>query len=430
MIDKYAFFILFLLSACTLNAQQLQELSLEEAWTLLEQQYSVLQNAITLEQIHEQELAQLDIAKLPVILLKADGRLQSESTSLDTEGSMLPFEIDQPLFSLKSYVEANYNILDGGFNDAQRKLKATQLKADQQLLEVERYALRERINQAFVGILLLREQSKLFNLSLADLQTRKAQLVAGVELGTILESELTKLEVRELELQGKKEDLIFQLSGMIGTLANWIGTPLSNEVQLILPKLPAAESIPALQRPEQKRFDLQRQAILAQSDLIEINSKPKLNAYAQAGVGYPNPLNILDNNIAPFGVLGLGFSWPITDWKKEEKDKQLLSLKAQQLIHQQETFEFNQEAKVSTYQAEVRRLQAQIQRDGEIAKLQAEILSQLAVQLDEGVISSTDYLLQINAELSARQQLSIHQTELLRTQLDFLNSRGPINLNN
>jgi hypothetical protein len=63
-------------------------------------------------------------------------------------------------------------------------------------------------------------------------------------------------------------------------------------------------------------------------------------------------------------------------------------------------------------------------RDQEIAGLQATVLEQMAAQLDNGVITANDYLAQANAELRARQQLKIHQTELLQLQLTFLNDRG------
>ncbi|HFB99779.1 MAG TPA: hypothetical protein ENJ53_03135 [Phaeodactylibacter sp.] len=56
--------------------------------------------------------------------------------------------------------------------------------------------------------------------------------------------------------------------------------------------------------------------------------------------------------------------------------------------------------------------------------MQTKILEQLAAQLDEGVITSTDYIIQLNAELASRQNLLIHQTELAKVQLDFWNERG------
>lgn len=424
MIKKYFLLACSLLSTLVTNGQQRLDISLSEAYVLLEKQYPVLQNTGLLDQIHQKEIAQLDIAKLPSLMWYTDGRLQSQSTSLNSDGGMVPVEIDQPLFSLKTYVEANYNILDGGINEVQRKLKEVQLVADQQNIEVDRFALRKRINQLFINITIGREQSKLLDFSLNDLEVRKERVAASVELGTALESEMSKVEVKILELSAQQDNLAYQISGLVNSLSQLIGEDLADGVQLAFPEMPAVQLIPTIDRPEQKLFRLQREAILAQSDMIEAQKRPKLGAYAQAGVGYPNPLNILDNNIAPYAVIGARFGWQITDWKKSKVDQEILSLQAQKLNNAQATLEFNIASQEANYLADVKRLHAQIQQDEKIAQLQALILQQLAAQLDEGVITSTDYLTQGNAELSARQNLTIHQTELLKIQVEFLNERG------
>jgi outer membrane protein TolC len=406
------------------NGQQRMELSLSEAYQLLEKQYPVLQNTNLLDQIYQKDLSSIAIDKLPTVMWYADGRFQSQSTSLNSDGAMTPIEIDQPLVSLKTYVEANYNVLDGGVNTVQRKLKEVQLAVDQQNVEVDRFALQERINQLFINIVVLREQTKLLDFSLEDLEARKEIIDAGVELGTVLESEAFKIEVKILELSSSQDNLLYRINGLVNSLSQLTGEDLATEVQLTFPEMPAAQLIPAIDRPEQKLFQLQREAILAQADMIEAQKKPKLGAYAQAGVGYPNPLNILDNNIAPYAVVGARFGWQITDWKKSKIEKEILSLQTQKLINAEATLEFNIASQEANYLANVERLNVQIQEDEKIAKLQSLILKQLAAQLDEGVITSIDYINQVNSELSARQKLSIHQIELLKLQLEFLNERG------
>ena len=78
-------------------------------------------------------------------------------------------------------------------------------------------------------------------------------------------------------------------------------------MELIYPSMSEPTVIPEIDRPEQELFQLQRNLILAQSDLITAARKPKLSAFAQAGIGYPNPLNLLDNNPAPYGLIGAAF---------------------------------------------------------------------------------------------------------------------------
>ncbi len=405
--------------------QPMQNLSLDEAYQFLESRYAVLKDAAILEDIYHKEIEILDIAKLPNLQLKAEGRLQSASTRLEVDESMQqPFSIDQPLYSLRTFAEAHYVLKDGGLNEVQKRLKAVDLQRDLQTVEVTRFALRERINQYVVGIILLREQSKLFGFTLQDLVTRKENVEASVEFGVMLPSEVTKMEVKELEIKAQENNLIYRLGGLIKSLSDLLGVELARDVELKLPDFPDAELIPAINRPETKLFEVQQQAILARSDLLEVALQPKLSAYAQAGLGYPNPLNILDNGIAPFGIIGLQLNWQITDWKKNKLDREVLTLQALKLENAQETFEFNMQSKEANYLSEINRLKAQIEFDKDIADLQGEILKQLAAQLDEGVITSADYVSQSNAELIARQNLLVNQTELLKTQLAFWNDRG------
>mgnify|MGYP001428760660 CR=1 FL=1 len=415
---------LFLLLAPPAFGQIRSQMSLQEGYELLENNYPALKNAGIEQEVLALSLAQLRRDRLPSIDFATEGRYQSQSVQLETEGTPLPFAIDQPLYSVKSYVEARYLLWDGGMNAAQRTLKEAQLAADQQQIEVSRYGLRQRINQLFLHILLLREQAQRFALSLADLEARKAAVAAGVQQGAVLPGELAQLEVRKLELQAQQADLTHRESGLIATLAQLTGTPLAEDVALTFPDLPEPAQIPVLKRPEQELFALQRRAILAQADLITAGRRPKLSLFAQAGAGAPNPLNLLDSGFAPFGLVGAGFTWKITDWKKAQTDRDLLALQAQKVSNQQATFDFNVESQAANYLAALRRLRAQIASDEEIARLQGEILAQAAAQLDAGTLTAHEYVNHVNAELRARQNLAIHKTELLQVQLECWNERG------
>jgi outer membrane protein TolC len=405
-------------------AQTRTQLDLSEAYQLLEQRYPALQDDELLAQTYELDAHLLAIEKLPGIALKADGRLQSESTRLNTGGAEVPFAIDQPLVSIKTYLEANYTLLDGGMNKANARVQQAQLAVDQQNIRVQRYALRDRINQFFLAINLLREQAKLFEFTRADLQSREAAVRAGVENGVALVSDLAQLQVRLLELNGQEDEVTYQEQELRANLSYLVGEDLPAAVQLVLPELGAPANVLPINRPEQELYRLQQQAVLAQTDRLAAQRKPRLAAYAQAGVGYPNPLNILDNGTSPYGVLGVGFNWPIVDWQKEKLQRERLSVQVQRIDNQQATLAFNIEAGKAAYLLAITRLNRQLDNDQAIAELQTTILTQLAVQLDEGVITSGDYVTQLNATLRARQQLVLHQLERQQTQLNYWYRRG------
>lgn len=403
----------------------LSKLSLQEAHQLLEERYPALKDEGLITAIHQENIKKLEQNRLPELYLKGEARLQSENVSINLpEGSTLPLDVDLPLYSARTYVEAQYVIIDGHLNEVQKNLKDLALEVDLQQMAVNRFALRERINQLFVNVEILRSQAQLFVISLEDLATRKRQIQAAVEEGVALSSEVTKVEVKILELQAQQENVAYQIQGFLSTLEDYLGQSLAEDVQLIFPSFPSSTMLPAIQRPEQQLFQLQSKQLLANADLIDVRQKPQLSAFAQAGIGYPNPLNLFDNSVAPYGLIGLQFNWKITDWKRDQIDKTILSLQAQKIQNAQATFEFNLQKQEAAYRATLDRLEAQLAKDDQIAKLQADILKQLAVQLEEGVITASDYIIQVNAELKARQNMVIHQAEILKNQVEFLNSRG------
>lgn len=417
--------ILVTVALATLGAgQQPGGLSLATAYELLEANYPALRNGAVWEQLYQTDLDLLAIARRPTLELRGEGRLQSENVNLQGGNELMPLTIERPLYSLKGYVEGNYLLYDGGLNEAQRTLKAAELALRQQDIAVAAYTLRQRINQIFTSVDLLGNQADLLTTSLAALAARREQVSAAVANGVALESELQQLAVQELELLRQQDQLAYQRAGLIATLGALIGRELPDDVVLELPELPDPAQIPELDRPEQERFDLQRELVLARTDLLAAERRPKVNTFAQAGVGAPNPLNFLEDNIAPFALVGVGAVWSITDWNKQNVSRQQLALQAQLVENEAATFAFNLDARVANYRAEVARLRAQIERTAAIATLQGELLEQVGVQLDEGVSNATDYLLQLNTELAARQQLSLYRAQLRKLQLDFWNERG------
>ena len=402
-------------------------LRLTEAYELLAANYPLLDNAALARQLYERQLELLDIARRPTLTARADARLQSEATQLVSEGEQaLPLEVDLPLYSAQAYGEARYTILDGGLNRARRALAAAQLRVDEHQSAVDAYPLRGRVNQAFLAITTLRENDTQLELALADVRERAESIAAAVEFGTALRSELTKLRVRELELIREREHLDGRVAGLIATLAELTAVPLADTLELIYPDLPATAEVPALDRPETELFSAQEALLLARGAVTDAARKPTLAAFAQAGAGYPNPLNLFDTGLAPYALGGLNFSVPITDWGKAAVERERQRLEAARVANRRATLAFDLETQVGAYREDVLRLRGQIARDREIIALQSEVTEAVAAQLDEGVATAVDYVTQLNAETAARAQLSLHRAELLDTQLTFLNDRGAL----
>jgi outer membrane protein TolC len=401
---------------------QLTTLEFADACSKLEHNYPSLHNEAVSQAIYNEKSKNLDAAKLPQLSIKADAKWQSESVELNTEGLPFPIDFDIPNYNVKIYGQINYNIHDGGRIAAQRILDNLALQIDHQELEQIRYHIQSQILTLFSGITTLRLQKELFNNALSDISTRIERMTAGVEEGVILESERDKLIVHRLELKSQQDNIQYHIIGLIQTLAYLLNEDLDQNITLIYPELP--ESISESKRPELAYFDLKRQAIMARSSQINSTKRPSINAFGQFGTGHPNPVNFLDNETAPFAILGVQFSWNLIDWKQTKYQNQILTLQSEKVQNEERTFLFNLNSKDAKYQAEIERLSSQIELNRSIAELQNKILHQLQAQLDEGIITSSEYIIQVNAELSSKQKLLINEADLLHTKLNHLNEKG------
>lgn len=86
---------------------------------------------------------------------------------------------------------------------------------------------------------------------------------------------------------------------------------------------------------------------------------------------------------------------------------------------QEETFRFNTRLALSRQDAEIDKLQRLIQVDQDIISLRERVKETASVQLEQGVISASDYVRDVNAADQARQDRALHETQLLMAQAKY-----------
>jgi len=376
-----------------------------------------------LAQAQELRLEDIDARRLPEIVFNGEARLQSENVKSPFE---IPGEgpIELPLFIARASVDASYAIYDGGAATARRNYESFSLATDQQAVATDLDNLNRQVNQYFFGVLLQRARERTLLVSLDNLTSKIGQLEAGVRHGVVLESELAKLQVEALRLQSQIEQTRGNARALVRTLGNLIGEDLPLDVSLETPAFQDFGFTPAIDRQELRLFEAQQSQILANEQLLTASRRPKVNAFAQAGVGYPNPLNFFDTQISPFAIVGLRVQWKIFDWNQTKNNRQLLTVQSQIVENQRQVFEKNLNVVEDKFREDLATLEGQLQRDQEIVQLQGAILRQTSAQLDQGVITSSDYLEQVNAETQARLDLETHRLQIQQLQADYLTHKG------
>ena len=257
------------------------QLNLEEAYTLAQANYPLIKDAGLLESISELNLKVLNRKRLPTLDLVGVGQVQSENISIGDGTPNSPINIDAPLETYRSYLDLNYQLFDGGLTKAKKKLESSQLLVEQQALKVDLRQLKNQVNTLFLNILLLKQQKDLLQLSKNDISTNLQVLKAGFDSGTVLETEISKLRVRLIELESEEIGIKGNIDAYLEVLSKLLGRQLSNSTALILPQsLISTVSNQEIARPEQQLFEYRSNLLETQKAQIDANRLPKLSLFA------------------------------------------------------------------------------------------------------------------------------------------------------
>lgn len=404
---------------CTATAQQ--SLSLQQAYELAQKNYPLIKQRELVKQTTGLTIDNLNKGYLPQFALSGQATYQSEVTTINVP---IPgFKFNPPSKDqYKVLADLNQVIYDGGVIKQQKTIQQMNEEVDQQKIEVDLYNIKDRINQLFLGVLYFDEQLKQLELVKADLKDGIKKVQAQVNNGVALKSNLNLLQAQLLTTEQKGIELKASRKGLIDVLSLFINQSLPETVQLETPVVPAI-SYGDIQRPELKLFSYQDQLLGSQTKLIDAKNLPKANFFVEGGYGKPG-LNFLKNQFDFFYTTGVRFNWNFGGLYTRKKEKQLIGVNKKIVDIQKETFLLNTNTALKQQESEISKYQQLIATDQQIIDLRTKVKQAANAQLENGVITTIDFLQDVNAEDQARQNLIIHQIQLLQSQINYMTLAG------
>ena len=398
---------LLVLLSLVVNAQQ--KLTLEDCYALANKNYPIAKQAELLQQKNTYDIEALKKGKLPKIDLNAQATYQSEVTELPIK---IPNVVVTPLNKdqYRATLDVNQLIYNGGVIDANAKLKEAQTKTQQQQVAVSLYQLKTRINQYYFSILLLQEKEALLISKQEQLNSRIKEVQSGVKYGAILPASEKVLEAEILKIKQQLIEIKSDKTKLLQNLATLTYSPIENTTKLVKPNF-TIDFKKESNRPELKLFDLQSQQIETSSALLSKNQLPKVNAFGQAGYGNPG-LNMLNNSFETFYMVGLKANWNVFDWNKTKAEKQALSVSKEIINSEKETFTINNQMQLQEFENEIQKNQDILATDTEIIDLRNTILKSSDSQLKNGVITSSDYIVEFTNLYEAKTNQKLHEIQL------------------
>jgi outer membrane protein TolC len=389
----------------TLTVQQCRDLAVRNS--------PLQQKKLYAESIRTLQIRSLQSNNLPRIQLGAQASWQT---------AVVKFPGDSPLFSIpeipkdqyKLNVDVSQRIWDGGSDQYARRLRELESKMASAQVDVDAFQLREVVTDLYFRALLLQESEAILQASQKDLQTRLRQAEASVAEGVALRTSADQVRIQILKTEQQIAATQVDKQAMLELLAKWIDRK-NTEFRLAEPVW-TDETLQPDQRPEYRLFALQQSSWQLQKDRLKLQMQPRIEAFAQGGFGQPNPFNFFEVGFEPFAIFGVRAFWTPFDWGNRKREAQVFDLQMKNVQVQSDAFRQRLEANTirDFWDLNVK-YKEQLQQDAAIVALQEDIVRRADAQVKNGVMTTTDYLSQLNILTQARLTQKTHELQLLQS---------------
>lgn len=398
---------------------------LEQCKEMARKHYPAIRQYDLISQSQDYNMSNASKAWLPQVSLSAQATYQSDVARWpDQFESMLAAQgLDMPGLRQDQYkvqIDIQQTIWDGGKSKAEKALTESETQQSLRAADVEMYALDNRIDNLYFGILLLQEQKRQVEDMIARLQNNLDYVNALVDNGVAMQADADAVEAQMLssgqtlhQIKSSEESFRKMLELFIGDSLGTGSLSLPQTHQLMI-----AES----QRPELMLFESQIKALEAKNQMFNVALTPKFALFAQGYYGYPG-LNMFENMMSSRwslnGIVGIRMSWNISSFYTDKTSRKQIRNAIDRVKMQKDIFSFNNKLQAEQDDAEIRRIKAVLADDDRIVRLRQNVREAAEARLQEGAIDMNDLLTKISDESAAMIARSTHEIELVKAIYDL-----------
>jgi outer membrane protein TolC len=393
------------------------QFTLEDCYEKARINYPLIKQKDYIEKSKEYSVSNVWHGYFPQITILGEATYQSDVTQVPEPLPGIVIE-RLPLDQYEFIADVTQTIYDGGIMSSQAGIVESASEIDNQQIEIELLKVKERVNQIYLSILLLNAQLTQLELLKDDLNASISKLNAAYLNGTATKSDVDVLKAELLKTEQRKIELNSSRQSYLNMLAMLINEKLDNTTVLSAPSQINFLSADEIVRPELKLFSAQKILIENQDGLTESTIIPKAYLFFHGGYGRPG-LNMFVNDFEWYYKTGIRLSWSLSNLYSYGNESEINQLNVQSIDAQTETFLLNTKITTNQQLQEMDKLNKMIEVDKNIIELRTSIKIAAESKLENGVITSNDYIQELNAEDTAKQNLEIHKIQLLLAQYNY-----------
>ncbi|MCF3111997.1 TolC family protein [Niabella sp. CC-SYL272] len=393
-----------------------QSLSLDDCYQLARKNFPTIKKQELLRQSARYSIENAGRSWLPQLSVSGQATYQTDVTRIPIAMPGVP-ELSKDQYRLQG--EVTQTLYDGGISKNQKALLKTGEALQLQQIEVSFQSVKERVAQLFFSILLLDAQLKQQEIYTASIASSLEKATAAEKNGTVAQSSVTELKAELIKADMSTAEIRSDQKAVREILALVIGAPVTGA---LIPPAPQT-AVPDLHRPELQLFELQKKNVGLQEKALITGWTPKIAAFVQAGYGRP-ALNVLNNAFDAFAVGGIRLSFPLGSLYTYQNNKKILELNRSELDADKETFILNTKTALAKEANAIEKYAQLLQQDDALIALRTQITRSALAQLENGVITTHEYITQLNTEHLAKQIKNLHQVQLLNAQVTYQTISG------
>ncbi len=364
----------------------------------------------------------LDINYLPQVSLNGQATYQSDVTqvNLPIPNITMP-SLDKDQY--KIYFDVSQVLYDGGTTKTLKTLNDLSAQVEQKTLEIELYKVKEKVTALYFSIILVQENVKLLNIIKAEIQSKLLKVESGVKNGVLTESNADILNAEILKIEQQVMEAKSSIDAGYIMLGDYMNIVVDSKTVLKIPAQNITSTDFSNSRPEAVLFENQQKKLEFSKKLSDVKQRPKLAAFGQAGYGKPG-LNMFSSTFDSYYMVGAKLSWSFLNWNQKKNDVKIIDLQNNMLTAQKETFDLGVKILLQKCMADIENYKNQLLKDEAIIELRTKIVKAASSQLENGVITATEYLTELNALTTAKLNYETHKIKLVKAQLDYILTKG------
>lgn len=370
------------------------------------------------------ELKNAAYAWLPHLNISGKATWQSEVVEMPMDIPGMDINIPHDQYGLTA--EFTQQIWDGGTSRSQKELAEAGAEVKKTQLETNLWSIRSRVQNVFLGIILIDKQLELNRLLRESLERSSDEVKSRMEAGVALPSDLDQVSVNILSCLQQRASLDADRKSYVKILGLLTGRDMT-DVELAVPQDAVNYVDDGARdfetRPEMAFYAAQLKQNEFQRRQLNTLISPKLNLSLQGGYGRPG-MNMLSGDFSGYFVAGLKLQWNIGALYTRGLDKRKVNADAQKIDLTRKSFILNSSVEAEQKNNAILKARDVLEKDSEIIGLRQRIRASGENQYREGTIKMNDYLSMLDEEYKAKANESMHEVQLMMAVYDMKNTIG------